>query len=487
MIAECTAYDFKQELERKKIGKWLKSVSAFADSEGGTLFWGLDNDMNVIGVANAQSDMEFISEKINAHLDPVPVYSLNPAKTKEGKIVLALSIPAGGQTPYYLNLDGRRVAYVRKGNESVPADSHELYNLVLKGSNRSWDSLVSNELREKHTFNTLERIYNERSGAKWEESLLESFGLVTEDGHLTHAGLLFVDHCPIKQSRVYCTRWAGLAKTDAINDSEYQGNLLMLLDMAKNFIKSNTAVRWYKLPDYRLNLPEYADRAVEEMCVNHLIHRDYTELGAEVAINIYDDRIVTTSPGGINSSSNLVRLNPAEITSKRRNPILAEVFSQLHYMEKRGSGLRKIQDATAMLPSYKESELPYFESSREFFYTTLLNVNYGMTDADFESLVEEEMNHGDKHTQKEQNTPTKYPQKEQNTPRKHPQKKLGKTAQAIIDAIVGNARITRSELAVLLDRSEDTIKDQLERLQARGIVERVGSDRGGYWKVHIIK
>lgn len=140
-----------------------------------------------------------------------------------------------------------------------------------------------------------------------------------------------------------------------------------------------------------------------------------------------------------------------------------------------------------MLPSYKESELPYFESSREFFYTTLLNVNYGMTDADFESLVEEEMNHGDKHTQKEQNTPTKYPQKEQNTPRKHPQKKLGKTAQAIIDAIVGNARITRSELAVLLDRSEDTIKDQLERLQARGIVERVGSDRGGYWKVHIIK
>ena len=210
MIAECTAYDFKQELERKKIGKWLKSVSAFADSEGGTLFWGVDNDMNVVGVANAQSDMEFISEKINAHLDPVPVYSLNPAKTKDGKIVIALSIPAGGQTPYYLNLDGRRVAYVRKGNESVPADSHELYNLVLKGSNRSWDSLVSNELREKHTFNTLERIYNERSGAKWEESLLESFGLVTEDGHLTHAGLLFVDHCPIKQSRVYCTLWTAL-------------------------------------------------------------------------------------------------------------------------------------------------------------------------------------------------------------------------------------------------------------------------------------
>ena len=487
MIAECTAYDFKQELERKKIGKWLKSVSAFADSEGGTLFWGVDNDMNVVGVANAQSDMEFISEKINAHLDPVPVYSLNPAKTKDGKIVLALSIPAGGQTPYYLNLDGRRVAYVRKGNESVPADSHELYNLVLKGSNRSWDSLVSNELREKHTFNTLERIYNERSGAKWEESLLESFGLVTEDGHLTHAGLLFVDHCPIKQSRVYCTRWAGLAKTDAINDSEYQGNLLMLLDMAKNFIKSNTAVRWYKLPDYRLNLPEYADRAVEEMCVNHLIHRDYTELGAEVAINIYDDRIVTTSPGGINSSSSLVRLNPAEITSKRRNPILAEVFSQLHYMEKRGSGLRKIQDATAMLPSYKESELPYFESSREFFYTTLLNVNYGMTEKDFEDLVEEQKNEDSKFTQKTHPEAGKLTQKTHPETGEITQKKIGKTAQGVIDAIVGDSKITRAELAVLLDRSEDTIKFHLARLQKMGILERIGSDRSGFWKIHFKK
>ena len=487
MIAECTAYDFKQELERKKIGKWLKSVSAFADSEGGTLFWGVDNDMNVVGVANAQSDMEFISEKINAHLDPVPVYSLNPAKTKDGKIVIALSIPAGGQTPYYLNLDGRRVAYVRKGNESVPADSHELYNLVLKGSNRSWDSLVSNELREKHTFNTLERIYNERSGSKWEESLLESFGLVTEDGHLTHAGLLFADRCPIKQSRVYCTRWAGLAKTDAINDSEYQGNLLMLLDMAKNFIKSNTAVRWYKLPDYRLNLPEYADRAVEEMCVNHLIHRDYTELGAEVAINIYDDRIVTTSPGGINSSSSLVRLNPAEITSKRRNPILAEVFSQLHYMEKRGSGLRKIQDATAMLPSYKESELPYFESSREFFYTTLLNVNYGMTEKDFEDLVEEQKNEDSKLTQKTHPEAGKIPQKNPPETGEIPQKKIGKTAQGVIDAIVGDSKITRAELAVLLDRSEDTIKFHLARLQKMGILERIGSDRSGFWKIHFKK
>lgn len=198
LIAECTAYDFKGELERKKIRSWLKSVSAFADTDGGTLFFGVDNDARVVGVANPQKDLEFISEKINAHLDPVPVYSLNPVQTPEGRIILVLQIPAGAQTPYYLNLDGKRIAYVRRGNESIPATPHELLELVLRGSNRSWDSLVSNDLREKHTFSTLEREYNKRSGSVWEEGLLSSFGLVTDDDHLTNAGLLFADRRPVQ-------------------------------------------------------------------------------------------------------------------------------------------------------------------------------------------------------------------------------------------------------------------------------------------------
>lgn len=473
LIAECTDYDFKVELERRKIRDWLKSVSAFADTKGGTIFLGVDNDAHVVGVADAQKDMEFISEKINAHLDPVPVYTLTPVETSGRRIVIVLQVPAVGQTPYYLNLDGKRIAYVRRGNQSIPATPRELFELVLRGSNRSWDSLVSNEFREKHTFSTLEREYNQRSGSVWEEGLLDSFGLVTDDGHLTNAGLLFADRCPIAQSRVFCTKWNGTVKTDAVNDSEYQGNLLLLLDMAKNFIKANTAVRWYKLPDYRLNLPEYAERAIEEMCVNHLIHRDYSELGSEVAINIYDDRIETTSPGGITDGLEPIRLNPEKITSKRRNPIIAEVFSQLRYMEKRGSGLRKILDSTALLPSYKPDRSPFFESSHEFFYTTIPNVNYGMTDTDFEKLTRKI------HPENEEFTQIIHPE----TSGKLTQKKIGKTAQAIIDAIVADSKITRKGLADKIGKSEDTIKYHLASLQEKQIIAHVGSDKGGYWKV----
>lgn len=81
-IAECSTYDFKRELDRKKKNSWLKAVSAFANTTGGSPYFGVDNDGQVLGLADAQSDAEFISEAINAYLDPIPVFSINPQKAE---------------------------------------------------------------------------------------------------------------------------------------------------------------------------------------------------------------------------------------------------------------------------------------------------------------------------------------------------------------------------------------------------------------------
>lgn len=163
-----------------------------------------------------------------------------------------------------------------------------------------------------------------------------------EDGTLTNGGLLFSDNCNVYQSRVFCTRWDGLTKTDAINDAEYSGNMLFLLKMMTGFIKSSTAKRWFKLPDYRLNFPEYADRAILECCVNHLIHRDMTEVGSEVHVDIYDNRIEFYSPGGMFDGTRIQDRDILKVPSERRNPIIADVFTQLDLIEKRGSGFQKI-------------------------------------------------------------------------------------------------------------------------------------------------
>ena len=95
LISECTEYDFKQELERKKISHWLKSVSAYANSEGGALYYGVDNDGIVTGLANPQGDSDFISQKINAHLDPVPDWTLTPGEDEQGHKVLEVLIRRG--------------------------------------------------------------------------------------------------------------------------------------------------------------------------------------------------------------------------------------------------------------------------------------------------------------------------------------------------------------------------------------------------------
>ena len=121
--------------------------------------------------------------------------------------------------------------------------------------------------------------------------------------------------------------------------------------------------------------------------------------------------------------------------------IKADSLKWWRHMEKRGSGLRKIQDATAMLPSYKESELPYFESSREFFYTTLLNVNYGMTEKDFEDLVEEQKNEDSKLTQKTHPEAGKSPRKLPQKPEKSPRKRLGRPLKGSLMQLWGIPRL----------------------------------------------
>ena len=125
------------------------------------------------------------------------------------------------------------------------------------------------------------------------------------------------------------------------------------------------------MPDGRKNKPEYAERAVLEAMVNHFIHRDYTVMGSEVHLDIYDDRLTVTSPGGMYNGALIQDLDIADVSSERRNPILANVMAQLDYMEKRGSGLTRICNETKTLDGYRDELKPVFKSTPTQFQTTI--------------------------------------------------------------------------------------------------------------------
>ena len=131
LIGEATAYDKKQMLEIKRPKSWLKSVSAFANGEGGTLIFGISDDDQIIGLADAESDAGKISEEIKTKLDPVPVVNLE-YKDIDGKKLILLHVYPGQETPYYYIGDKQRLAFVRIGNESVTAEDPGVLTTVCR-------------------------------------------------------------------------------------------------------------------------------------------------------------------------------------------------------------------------------------------------------------------------------------------------------------------------------------------------------------------
>ena len=142
LIGEATDYDKKVALEEKKPKSWCKSISAFANCYGGKLVFGVANDDALVGLSDAEGDAEKISEIIKTHLNPIPEFKLSFEKDKDKTFVI-VEVMKGQQTPYYYEGDGQLIAFMRIGNESVPAAPSQLRELVLRGSGESYDSLKS--------------------------------------------------------------------------------------------------------------------------------------------------------------------------------------------------------------------------------------------------------------------------------------------------------------------------------------------------------
>lgn len=380
-IGEATEYDKKEILEERKPKSWLKSVSAFANGIGRALFFGVSNDEVLVGLEDAKGVSEKISEAIKTKMDPAPqvVFEIH---AEDGKEFVILKVPAGQETPYYYTGDGNRIAYVRIGNESVPASAVDLKRLVLHGSNASFDSLSTRYPFESLAFTKLRSVYRMRTGTELTDSDFVSFELVDENNILTNAGVLLADDSPMRHSRLFCTRWYGLDKAsgimEALDDKEYSGSMVSLLQNGTEFVKNNTKKRWKKTGNGRVEMPEYPEQAVHEVIVNALIHRDYMEIGSEVHIDIFDDRMEVYSPGGMFDGSIVQNLDTDNVASKRRNPVIADIFSRMHFMERRGSGFKKIKADYRHAVNYRPEVEPMFRSTPTSFFATLYNLNYNV-------------------------------------------------------------------------------------------------------------
>ena len=181
---------------------------------------------------------------------------------------------------------------------------------------------------------------------------------------------------------------------------------------------------------------------------------------------MFDDRIEIYSPGGMVSGISLEGKDLLKIPSKRRNPILADIFSRLKYMERRGSGFKKILADYEGQVEFDETKMPVFEADNDDFTLILYNLNYGSNYA----------------TQVNENVIEISEEKIKKIMPEYSKKKHAKACE-ILKMILENPNISIDELRIALDVTDRTIARYISELKDKGIIERKGPDNGGEWKI----
>lgn len=256
---------------------------------------------------------------------------------------------------------------------------------------------------------------------------------------------------------------------EALDDAELEGSVIGQLQDAVAFIRNNSHKRWWKESDHREELPDYPERAVTEVICNAIIHRNYQELGSEIHIDIYDDRMEVYSPGGMIDGRLIQQLNPLSVPSKRRNPLLADFFSRLDLMERRGSGIKKILGEYNRFESLKEYRAPEFNSNATEFYVTLWNLNYG-TDVvkdvanDTSNVVKDVV----KDVVKESGQFTK---------------EFVKARRLIFRYISQDPEINAAQMAEKMNVSLRQMQRYLKQLTDLNLIAREGGRKNGTWKI----
>ena len=227
---------------------------------------------------------------------------------------------------------------------------------------------------------------------------------------------------------------------DALDDAEYSGSVISLIDNGEAFIKRNTKMMWRKTANSREEMPEYVERSYHEALINALAHRDYLVNGSEVHIDIYDDRMEIYSPGGMPDGSLIQERDPLTVPSTRRNPVLADVFNRLGYMERKGSGFGKIISGYEFQVNYDNSKKPSFRSDRYQFTVVMPNLNYDVT----QDVTQDEMD------------------------------------LQIINLIQQDPKISTEKMALALGVSTRTIKRHIKEMDH---VQYIGRGFSGHWEI----
>ena len=350
------------ELKKEYVKDILKTVIAFANTSGGKIYIGIDDDGKVLGVQRLDTDILKLSNSIRDSIKPdITLFTSILVEKIDGKDVIVVDVQKGASSPYYLTDKGIRPSgvYVRQGASSVPATDVAILKMIRDTDGDNFEELRS--LNQNLDFDFLKKEF-EDSNIKLEHSQMRTFNIIDEDGLYTNLGLLLSEQCP---HTIKAAVFEGSTKAIFKDRFEFSGSLLKQMKDVYSFLnrynRTNSEITGLKRTDTR----EYPEIALREALLNSIVHKEYS-YSSSTLISVFDDKIEIVTIGGLTKglSEDDIMLG----VSILRNKNLANIFYRLKLIEAYGTGIPKI------IESYNEYNVkPKIEISSNAFKITLPN------------------------------------------------------------------------------------------------------------------
>lgn len=351
--------DEKTEFKREFSDSIYKTVTAFANTDGGDIYIGVDDKGNIVGIENFDDTYTRIANGIRDSIFP-DVSDLIQYTHEEGHII-HISVKDGMQKPYCLKSKGFRPegVYIRQGASNSPA-SWELIKKMINNSNGIWEEQIS--IEQNLEFNETEKFFK-NNNKDFDVSKFNVLKIRNRD-YYTNLGWLMSDQCSFS---VKIAVFSDISCTVFRDKQEFKGSVCRQFEDTLKYLDFANRTSSVIEGAYRTDIRDYPPLALRECLLNALVHRSYDYNGS-VIININDTKTEFISLGGL-----MPGLTKEEImagVSVQRNPGLANIFFRLGLIEAYGTGIRRIYEL------YKDySVKPEISITPNSFKIILPNIN----------------------------------------------------------------------------------------------------------------
>lgn len=355
-MKESPTVEFKRELTDAV----KREIIAFANTQGGELYIGIEDDGTVIGLNNAHKTLEAVSSMLHDSIKPdILVHTHLSVETLEGKEVVKIVVSLGTRRPYHLKSKGMKSSgvFIRYGTSVTNASEENIRQMIMESDGTNFETARS--LQQELTFHEATAIF-EKQGLKLGTEQQRTLGFLTVDGYYTNLGLLFSDQC---EHSIKCARYLGNDKLDFQDRKEFKGSILTQVEEVFEYLTLYNAKSAHFEGLQRVEQESFPSYALREALINAVTHRDYSFSGS-ILIHLFQDRLEIVSLGGLVKGLTLEDIELG--VSQSRNPKLANVLYRLKWIESYGTGLQRMKE------SYKQNhEQPFWTVGPNAFVVTL--------------------------------------------------------------------------------------------------------------------